>query len=61
MSKCGETYIDFYKLYDEYDTFLSPQCESTNPWISEVNHHKPKQKNNNSSILNILYLLKRKK
>ena len=35
MSKCGETYIDFYKLYDEYDNFLSGG-ESNSPWVSEV-------------------------
>jgi len=35
VSKCGETYIDFYKLYDEYDNFLSGG-ESNSPWVSEV-------------------------
>jgi len=35
LSKCGETYIDFFKLYEEYDSFLY-NCEASSPWISEV-------------------------
>ena len=36
VSKCGETYIDFYKLYEDYDSFLCVNSENSNPWISEV-------------------------
>ena len=35
VSKCGETYIDFFKLYEEYDPLLY-QAEWSSPWISEV-------------------------
>ena len=33
LSKCGETYIEFFKLYEEYDSFIS-NCDS--PWTSEL-------------------------
>ena len=37
VSKCGETYIDFYKLYEEYDPFLtSGGAESNSAWVTEV-------------------------
>ena len=37
VSKCGETYIDFYKLYEEYDPFLSSGGgESNSAWVTEV-------------------------
>ena len=37
VSKCGETYIDFYKLYEEYDPFLtSGGGESNAAWVTEV-------------------------
>ena len=35
VSKCGETYIEFFKLYEEYDPLLY-QAEWSSPWISEV-------------------------
>lgn len=37
VSKCGETYIDFYKLYEEYDPFLtSGGGESNAAWVTEM-------------------------
>ena len=40
VSKCGETYIEFYKLYDEYDPFLATNtCENNSPWLHEVGQY----------------------
>ena len=35
VSKCGETYLDFFKLYEEYNPLLC-QVELANPWVSEA-------------------------
>lgn len=34
MSKCAETYIEFFNLHHEYDAFLVA-TEPSNPWISD--------------------------
>jgi regulator of G-protein signaling len=34
VSKCAETYVEFFGLHHEYDAFLVP-TEPSNPWISD--------------------------
>ena len=34
VSKCGETYIEFFELYEDQDPLLY-QAECSSPWISE--------------------------
>lgn len=34
VSKCGETYIEFFNLHVEYDAFLV-SSEPSNPWVSD--------------------------
>ncbi len=34
VSKCAETYVEFFTLHHEYDAFLVP-TEPSNPWISD--------------------------
>ena len=34
VSKCAETYIEFFNLHHEYDSFLVA-AEPSNPWVSD--------------------------
>lgn len=34
VSKCADTYVEFYQLHYEYDAFLVP-AEPSNPWVSD--------------------------
>ena len=34
VSKCSETYIEFFGLHHEYDAFLAA-TEPSNPWVSD--------------------------
>lgn len=34
VSKCGETFIEHFTLYQDYDPFLVPP-EPSNPWVSD--------------------------
>ena len=34
VSKCGETFIEHFSLYQEYDPFLVPP-EPSNPWVTD--------------------------
>lgn len=35
VSKCSETYIEFFSLHQDYDAFLAPM-EPSNPWVSDA-------------------------
>ncbi len=34
VSKCAETYVEFFTLHHEYDPFLA-HAEPQNPWVSD--------------------------
>ncbi len=34
VSKCAETYVEFFNLHSDYDAFLV-QPEPQNPWVSD--------------------------